>query len=68
MALELTDDETAALTKELHDIVENDRYLFSPRIRAAGKSFKAIAAGTGLSLNRVRQIVREAEPANGSAK
>jgi hypothetical protein len=33
MALELTDDETAALTKELHDIVENDRYPFSPRIR-----------------------------------
>jgi hypothetical protein len=31
--LELSDEETAALTQELHDIVENDRYLFSPRIR-----------------------------------
>jgi len=33
MNLDLTDEETAALTQELHDIVENDRYPFSPRIR-----------------------------------
>jgi hypothetical protein len=33
MTLELTEEETAALTKELHDIVEKDRYPFSPRIR-----------------------------------
>jgi hypothetical protein len=31
--LDLTDDEAVALTRELHDIVENDRYPFSPRIR-----------------------------------
>jgi hypothetical protein len=31
--LDLTDDEAAAITQELHDIVENDRYSFSPRIR-----------------------------------
>jgi hypothetical protein len=31
--VDLTDDEAAALTQELHDIVENDRYPFSPRIR-----------------------------------
>jgi hypothetical protein len=31
--LELSDDEAAALTKELHDIVQNDRYPFSPRIQ-----------------------------------
>jgi hypothetical protein len=31
--LDLTDDEAAALTQELHNIVENDRYPFSPRIR-----------------------------------
>jgi hypothetical protein len=31
--LDLTDEETAALTKELHDIVESDRYPLSPRIR-----------------------------------
>ena len=32
MNLELPDEETASLTQELHDIVENDRYPFSPRI------------------------------------
>jgi hypothetical protein len=31
--LDLSDDEAAALTQELHDIVENDRYPFSPRIQ-----------------------------------
>jgi hypothetical protein len=31
--LDLTDDEAAALTQELHDIVENDRYPFSPRVQ-----------------------------------
>jgi hypothetical protein len=34
MHLDLTDEETAALTQDLHNIVENDRYPFSPRIRA----------------------------------
>jgi hypothetical protein len=33
MHLEISDEETAALIRELHDIVENDRYPFSPRIR-----------------------------------
>ena len=33
MRLDLTDEETAVLTQELHDIVESDRYPFSPRIR-----------------------------------
>ena len=36
MNIDLTDDEAAALTKELHKIVENDRYPFSPRIRTLG--------------------------------
>jgi hypothetical protein len=31
--LDLSDDEAAALTQELHDIVENDRYPFSPRVQ-----------------------------------
>ena len=31
--LDLSDDEAAALTQELHDIVESDRYPLSPRIR-----------------------------------
>jgi hypothetical protein len=34
MHLDLPDQETDALTQELHNIVENDRYPFSPRIRA----------------------------------
>jgi hypothetical protein len=33
MNLDLTDEETAALTQELHEIVENARYPFSPRVR-----------------------------------
>jgi hypothetical protein len=33
MNLGLSNEETAALTQELHDIVESERYPFSPRIR-----------------------------------
>jgi hypothetical protein len=33
MNLELTDEQTEALIRELSRIVENDRYPFSPRIR-----------------------------------
>ena len=33
MNLDLTAEETAALTQELHEIVENARCPFSPRIR-----------------------------------
>jgi hypothetical protein len=33
MHLDLSDEEAAALAQELHEIVENDRYPFSPRIR-----------------------------------
>ena len=33
MHLDLSDEEAAALTQELHDFVEDDRYPFSPRIR-----------------------------------
>jgi hypothetical protein len=33
MHLDLTDEEAAALTQELHDIVESDHYPFSPRIQ-----------------------------------
>jgi hypothetical protein len=31
--IELDDEQAAALIKELHDVVENSRYPFSPRIR-----------------------------------
>ena len=40
MHLDLSDAETAALTKELDDITRNDRYPFSKRIR----TLKAILA------------------------
>ena len=40
MHLDLSDTETAALTKELDDIIRNDRYPFSERIR----TLKAILA------------------------
>jgi len=33
MALDLSDEETTALTQELHEIIESERYPFSPRIR-----------------------------------
>jgi hypothetical protein len=33
MNLDLTDEETVALTRELHSIIERDRYPFSQRIR-----------------------------------
>jgi hypothetical protein len=36
MHLDLTDDEAAALAQELHDIIENAPYPFSPRIRTLG--------------------------------
>jgi hypothetical protein len=33
MDLNLTDEQTEALTRELSQIIQNDRYPFSPRIR-----------------------------------
>ena len=33
MHLYLSDEETAALTQELHEVVEGEKYPFSPRIR-----------------------------------
>jgi hypothetical protein len=55
--MHLDDEETAALIKELHDIVENDPYPFSPRIRTLrailgklrpGADARALAAAEGL--------------------
>jgi hypothetical protein len=40
MTFDLTDEETAALLKELNQIIENDRYQFSARVR----TLKAIRA------------------------
>jgi hypothetical protein len=40
MNLDLTDEETRALLKELNDIIDGDRYFMSPRIR----TLKAIRA------------------------
>ena len=56
MQLDLTDDEAAALTEELHEIVENDRYPFSlsrshlrcsPRIPHAEGDPRQAQAGAG---------------------
>jgi hypothetical protein len=33
MHLDLSDEETAALTQELHDLLESDKYPLSPRMR-----------------------------------
>jgi hypothetical protein len=42
MHLDLSHEEAAALTKELHNIVENDRYPFSPRIRTLSAIFNKL--------------------------
>src|ERR1700720_3178056 len=47
MPLDLTNEETAALTQELHDIVENDRYPFSPRIRTLRGISRQAQTGAG---------------------
>ena len=49
MNLELTDEQTEALTRELSQIIKNDRYPFSPRIRV----LKDI-------LGQLRELPREA--------
>jgi hypothetical protein len=33
MTLDLTDEETAALIRELDDLIANDRYFLSPRVQ-----------------------------------
>jgi hypothetical protein len=63
MHLDLTDEEAAALTQELHEIVENDRYPFSPRIRTlrgiprqaqTGAGSRALATAEGVCATTVR--------------
>ena len=59
MHLDLSAEETAALTQELHDIFESDRYPFSARIRTLRPTLAklrpepahAVAATEGLSAN-----------------
>lgn len=46
MHLDLTDEEAAALIKELSDIIERDRYPFSPRIMML-KARRQAEAGAG---------------------
>jgi hypothetical protein len=47
MTLDPTGEETAALIRELHDIVENDPYPVSPRIRTMRGGTRAAATCTG---------------------
>jgi hypothetical protein len=44
MRLDVSDEEVAALSQELHDIVESDHYPFSPRIRTITVSFAKLRA------------------------
>jgi hypothetical protein len=43
----VTDDEAAALIQELQNIIENDRYPFSPRIRTLRAILKQAQTGAG---------------------
>jgi hypothetical protein len=47
MYFDLTDEETASLIRELHDIVENDRYPFSPRHPHAAGDPRQAQTGAG---------------------
>jgi hypothetical protein len=47
MNIDLTDEEAAALTKELHDIIQNDRYPFSPRIQTLKSDPRQTQTGAG---------------------
>jgi hypothetical protein len=59
MNLDLSDDEAAALTQELHDIVENDRYPFSPRSYGAGKAtLQELADSYDRSISTMRRNTR----------
>ena len=64
MNLDLTDDETALLLRELDNIIENDRFFLSPRIQ----TLKAIRAK--IRPERVRDPVpppKRYEPPRASA-
>jgi hypothetical protein len=47
MSLELTDEEAAALVRELDEIARNDRYPLSPRIQALRGGAREDPAGVG---------------------
>jgi hypothetical protein len=47
MHLDLSDDEAAALAQELHEVVDNDRYPFSPRIRTLRAILAKLRPGAG---------------------
>jgi hypothetical protein len=66
MNLELTDDETAALLRELDGIIDGDRYFLSPRI----KTLKAIRAKLRPKPVRERlpQSAKRYEPPRATAR
>jgi hypothetical protein len=49
MQLDLTDEEAAALLRELNNIIENDRYSLSPRIRTLRSIRAKYPAGSATS-------------------
>ena len=54
MNLELTDEQTEALLRELNNIVQNDRYLLSPRIMVL-KEILACSDWSRTALRRCRR-------------
>jgi hypothetical protein len=59
--LGLSDEETAALTQQLHDIVESDRYPFSPlRIRTLTTILAKLDTPAPLRAGMVPRVVRAA--------
>jgi hypothetical protein len=68
MHLDLTDEETAALTQELHDIVESDRYPFSHRIRALRAIVAKLRPGRFSSPCRRRRCMRRHASSEGASE
>jgi hypothetical protein len=62
MHLDLSDEETAALTQELHDIIESDRYPFSLRILALRAILPSSDRSRTASPRRRRRCLRCREP------
>ena len=60
MGIDLTDEEAAALAKELDAIIRNDRYPLSPRIQNAENNPREVATGAGTRAIAAAQGVRTA--------
>jgi hypothetical protein len=69
MHLDLSDDEAAALTQELHDIVENDRYpLLAAHPHAEGHTREAQTGAGPRALAAEEGVRRHAASEAGDAR